>query len=121
MPGHYYFFEKLKILGKNPHKLNCSYGKVPHALKNGFSQKWFEFFFKIVVCCCLAEKNNYLISYHRFLYFPLFREKITLFPLFELILRFDPQTIQILGLQINLHISAVLQAVCDFFLGKIHN
>ena len=30
---YYYFFEKLKIVEKNLCKLNCSYGKVSHALK----------------------------------------------------------------------------------------
>ena len=30
---HYYFFEKLKIVEKQLCKLNCSYGKVSHALK----------------------------------------------------------------------------------------
>ena len=30
--GHYYFFEKLKIVEKQLCKLNCSYGKVSHAL-----------------------------------------------------------------------------------------
>ena len=29
---HKYFFEKLKIVDKNPEKLNCSYGKVSHTL-----------------------------------------------------------------------------------------
>ena len=29
---HYYFFEKLKIVEKQPCKLNCSYGKVSHTL-----------------------------------------------------------------------------------------
>ena len=29
----YYFFEKLKIVEKQPCKLNCSYGKVSHTLK----------------------------------------------------------------------------------------
>ena len=32
-PGHYYFSEKLKIEVKNLCKLNCSYAKVSHALK----------------------------------------------------------------------------------------
>ena len=31
--GHYYFFEKLKIVEKNLCKLNCSDGKVSHTLK----------------------------------------------------------------------------------------
>ena len=31
-PGHYYFVKKLKIVEKNLCKLNCSYGKVSHAL-----------------------------------------------------------------------------------------
>ena len=31
---HYYFFEKLKIGEKQLCKLNCSYGKITHALKN---------------------------------------------------------------------------------------
>ena len=31
--GHYYFVEKLKIVEKQLCKLNCSYGKVSHALK----------------------------------------------------------------------------------------
>ena len=31
---HYYFFEKLKIVEHNLLKLNCSYGKVSHTLKN---------------------------------------------------------------------------------------
>ena len=31
--GHYYFIEKLKIVEKQLCKLNCSYGKVSHALK----------------------------------------------------------------------------------------
>ena len=30
--GHYYFVEKLKIMEKKLCKLNCSYGKVSHAL-----------------------------------------------------------------------------------------
>ena len=30
---HYYFVEKLKIVEKQLCKLNCSYGKVSHALK----------------------------------------------------------------------------------------
>ena len=30
---HYYFFEKLEILEKQLRKLNYSYGKVSHALK----------------------------------------------------------------------------------------
>ena len=30
---HYYFFEKLKIVEKELCELNCSYGKVSHALK----------------------------------------------------------------------------------------
>ena len=30
--GHYYFVEKLKIVEKKLCKLNCSYGKVSHAL-----------------------------------------------------------------------------------------
>ena len=30
---HYYFFEKLKIVEKQLCKLNCSNGKVSHALK----------------------------------------------------------------------------------------
>ena len=29
---HYYFFETLKIVQKQLGKLNCSYGKVSHAL-----------------------------------------------------------------------------------------
>ena len=33
-PGHYYFVEKLKIVEKNLCKLNCSYGKVSHTLKD---------------------------------------------------------------------------------------
>ena len=33
MSRHYYFFEKLKIVEKQPCKLNCSYGKVSHTLK----------------------------------------------------------------------------------------
>ena len=28
----FYFLEKLKIVNKNLHKLNCSYGKVSHTL-----------------------------------------------------------------------------------------
>ena len=32
MSGHYYFVEKLKIEEKQLCKLNCSYGKVSHAL-----------------------------------------------------------------------------------------
>ena len=31
---HYYFVEKLKIVEKQLCKLNCSYGKVLHGLKN---------------------------------------------------------------------------------------
>ena len=31
---HNYFFEKLKIVEKQLCKLNCSYGKVSHILKN---------------------------------------------------------------------------------------
>ena len=31
---HYYFFEKLKIVEKQLCKLNCSYGKVLHTIKN---------------------------------------------------------------------------------------
>ena len=31
--GHYYFVEKLKIVEKQLCKLNCSHGKVSHALK----------------------------------------------------------------------------------------
>ena len=34
MSGHYYFVEKLKIVEKRLCKLNCSYGKVSHALKH---------------------------------------------------------------------------------------
>ena len=30
--GHYYFVEQLKIVEKQLCKLNCSYGKVSHAL-----------------------------------------------------------------------------------------
>ena len=33
MSGYYYFLEKLKIVEKQLCKLNCSYGKVSHALK----------------------------------------------------------------------------------------
>ena len=33
---HYYFVEKLKIVEKKLFKLNCSYGKVSHALKQTF-------------------------------------------------------------------------------------
>ena len=33
MSGHYNFFEKLKIMGKNRGKLNCSCDKVSPALK----------------------------------------------------------------------------------------
>ena len=33
MSQHYYFFEKLKIMEKKLHKLNCSYGKVSDTLK----------------------------------------------------------------------------------------
>ena len=36
MSRHYYFVEKLKIMEKNLHKLNCSYGKVSHTLKITF-------------------------------------------------------------------------------------
>ena len=32
--GHYYYVEKLKIVEKQLCKLNCSYGKVSHALKD---------------------------------------------------------------------------------------
>ena len=32
MSGHYYFVKKLKILEKQLGKVNCSYGKVSHAL-----------------------------------------------------------------------------------------
>ena len=31
---HYYFFEKLKIVEKQLCKLNCSYGKVSHAINS---------------------------------------------------------------------------------------
>ena len=31
--GHYYFVEKLKIVEKQLCKLNCSYGRLSHALK----------------------------------------------------------------------------------------
>ena len=41
MPGHYYFVEKLKIVEKQLCKLNCSYGKVSHALKVIFGRKIF--------------------------------------------------------------------------------
>ena len=34
MSQHYYFFEKLKIVEKQLCKLNCSYGKVSHTLKD---------------------------------------------------------------------------------------
>ena len=40
--GHYYFFEKLKIVEKQLCKLNCSYGKVSHTkqlIKINFSKK----------------------------------------------------------------------------------
>ena len=33
MSGHYYFVKKLKIVEKQLCKLNCSNGKVSHALK----------------------------------------------------------------------------------------
>ena len=33
MSGHYYLVEKLKIVEKQLRELNCSYGKVSHALK----------------------------------------------------------------------------------------
>ena len=34
--GDYYFVEKLKIVEKQLCKLNCSYGKVSHVLKEMF-------------------------------------------------------------------------------------
>ena len=34
MSGNYYYFEKVKIVEKNRGKLNCSYDKVSHALKD---------------------------------------------------------------------------------------
>ena len=43
MSGNYYFVEKLKIVEKQLCKLNCSYGKVSHALK-GFQSEIFEIF-----------------------------------------------------------------------------
>ena len=46
MSGHYYFVEKLKIVEKQLCKLNCTYGKVSHALKGqnySKTKKDFEF------------------------------------------------------------------------------
>ena len=42
----YYFFEKLKIVGENLCKLNCSYGKVSHTLKFPKFQLDISFFVK---------------------------------------------------------------------------
>ena len=52
-PRHYYFFEKFKIVENQLCKLNCSYGKVSHALKalstfrNTFLSRYWRFDYSI--------------------------------------------------------------------------
>ena len=49
MSGHYYYVEKLKIVEKQLCKLNCSYGKVSHALK---------------LFCFLSSRAYFMINLH---------------------------------------------------------
>ena len=57
---HYYFLEKLKIREKQLCKLNCSYGKVSHALKlktNVFF-KVAEYFCAWLTFACAFERKS---------------------------------------------------------------
>ena len=58
MSRHYNFFQKLKIVEKNLHKLNCSYGKVLHILNFNIIH------FSYLLFCVDAFKSNQMTMCH---------------------------------------------------------
>ena len=59
--GHYYFFEKLKIVEKQLCRLNCSYGKVSHILKPPILNLYCEI--------KGSSLMNYLIKPEKYMYY----------------------------------------------------